>query len=58
MLMLAGDMNGHVGCSNVGCNRTHGGYRYGARNADSCMILEFADFTPLDPDTSSGGQSP
>ena len=33
MVMLAGDMNGHVGSSNVGYDE----------NADSSRILEFAD---------------
>jgi len=43
MVVLAGDMNGHVGGSNVGCNGMHGGFRYGARNADGSRNLEFAD---------------
>jgi len=32
--VLAGDMNGHVGSNNVGYDGTHGGYGFGARNAD------------------------
>ena len=36
-------MNGHVGSSNAGCDRTHGGFGYGSRNADGSRILEFAD---------------
>ena len=36
-------MNGHVGSSNVGYDGTHGGFGYGARNADGSRILEFAD---------------
>jgi len=45
MVVLAGDMNGHVGSSrhNVGYDGTHGGFGYGARNADGFRILEFAD---------------
>jgi len=43
MLVLAGDMNGHVGSSNVGYDGMRGGYGYGARNADGSRILEFAD---------------
>ena len=43
MVVLAGDMNGHVGSSNVGYHGTHGGFGYGARNADGSRILEFAD---------------
>ena len=41
--MLAGDMNGHVGSSNVGYDGKHGGFGYGDRNADGSRILEFAD---------------
>jgi len=37
MVVLAGDMNGHVGSSNVG----YDGYE--DRNADGSRILEFAD---------------
>ena len=43
MDVLAGDMNRHVGSSNVGYDGMHGGYGYGARNADGTKILEFAD---------------
>jgi len=43
MVVLAGDMNGHVRSSNVGYDWTHGGFRYGDRNADGSRILEFAD---------------
>jgi len=43
MVMFAGDMNGHIGSSNVGCDGTHGGFGYGSRNADGSRILEFAD---------------
>jgi len=31
MVVLAGDMNGHVGSSNVGFDGTHGGLGYGDR---------------------------
>jgi len=41
--VLAGDMNGHVGSSNVGYDGKHGGFGYGDRNADGSRILEFAD---------------
>ena len=34
MVVLAGDMNGHVGSSNAGYDGTHGGIGYGNRNAD------------------------
>jgi len=43
MVVLAGDMNGHVGSSNADHDGTHGGFAYGERNADGCRILEFAD---------------
>jgi len=43
MVVLAGDMNGHLGSSNVGYDGTHDGYRYGDRNAGRSRILEFAD---------------
>jgi len=31
---VSGGMNGHVGSNNVGYDGTHGGYGFGARNAD------------------------
>ena len=43
MVVFAGDMNGHIGSSNVGYDGTHGSYGYGSRNADGSRILEFAD---------------
>jgi len=43
MVVLAGDMNGHVGSSNVCHEGTHGGSGYGDRNADGSRILECAD---------------
>ena len=42
-VVLAGDMNGHVGSSNVGYVGTHGAFGYGDMNADGFRILEFAD---------------
>ena len=42
-IVLAGDINGHLGSNSVGYNGTHGGYRFGDRNADVSRILEFAD---------------
>ena len=38
MVMLAEDMNGHVGSNNVGHDETHGGYGYGVKNADGSKI--------------------
>jgi len=43
MVVLAGDMNGHVGSNCVSYDGTHGGYMFGDRNADGSRILEFAD---------------
>jgi len=46
MVVLAGDMNGHAGSSNVGQDMkdgTHVSLGYGDRNADGSSILEFAD---------------
>jgi len=43
MVVFAGDMNGHVGSSNVGYDGTHGGFVYGSMNADGSRILEFVD---------------
>jgi len=42
MVVLAGDMNGHVGSSVVGYDGTHGGFQYEGKNADGSRILEFA----------------
>jgi len=41
MVVLAGDMNGHIGSSNVGYDGTHD-FGYGDRNADGYRILVFA----------------
>ena len=43
MVVFVGDMNGHIGSSNVRYDGTHGGFGYGSRNADGSRILEFAD---------------
>ena len=43
MVVFAGDMNGHIGSSNVSYCGTHGGFCYGSRNGDGSRILEFAD---------------
>jgi len=43
MVVLAGDMNRHIGSSNVGYDGTHGGFGYGSRNTDGSRILEFAN---------------
>jgi len=43
MVVLARDMNGHVGSNSVGYDGTHGGYGFGDRNAGGFRILDFAD---------------
>jgi len=43
MVVFAGDMNGHIGTSNVGYDGTHVGFGSGSRNTDGSRILEFAD---------------
>ena len=43
MVVFAGDMNGHIGSSNVGYGGTHGGFGYGSRNTGGSRILEVAD---------------
>jgi len=43
MVVFAGDMNGHIGSSNVGYVGTHDCFGYGSKNADGSRILEFAD---------------
>jgi len=42
MVVLAGDMNGHVGTSNAGYDGTRGGFGYGDRSADGSRISDFA----------------
>jgi len=42
MAILAGDINGHVGSSNVAMIG-HGGFQYGDRNANGSRILNCAD---------------
>ncbi|EYB87750.1 hypothetical protein Y032_0258g461 [Ancylostoma ceylanicum] len=41
-IIVAGDLNGHVGATKDG-NRCHGGFGYGTRNSDGERILEYAD---------------
>jgi len=43
IVVLAGDVNGHVGSSNVGYDGKHGGFGYGDWNADGSRILDFAN---------------
>ncbi|XP_051212163.2 uncharacterized protein [Lolium perenne] len=41
-LFIGGDLNGHVGTSNTGFERVHGGFGYGIRNQEGEDILSFA----------------
>ncbi|KAK6764278.1 hypothetical protein RB195_024554 [Necator americanus] len=42
ILLIGGDVNGHVGSRKDGFESCHGGYGYGARNDDGLRILEYA----------------
>ena len=41
-VILAGDMNGHVGADGSGVERWHGGHWYGSQNEESRTILQCA----------------
>jgi hypothetical protein len=41
-LFIGGDLNGHVGTSNIGFERVHGGFGYGIRNKEGEDVLSFA----------------
>ena len=41
VIILGGDMNGHVGKTTAGYEDVHGGFGYGVRNAEGECILEF-----------------
>ena len=41
VIILGGDMNGHVGKTTAGYEDVHGGFGYGVRNAVGERILEF-----------------
>ena len=36
-LLIGGDLNGHVGSTNVGFERVHGGFGYGSRSQEGRM---------------------
>ena len=40
-LFLGGDLNGHVGATNVGFGRVHGGFGYGSRSQEGEDVLNF-----------------
>jgi exonuclease III len=41
-LFIGGDLNGHVGATNVGFEQVHGGFGYGSRNQEGEDGLNFA----------------
>ncbi|KAK1678564.1 hypothetical protein QYE76_039412 [Lolium multiflorum] len=41
-LFIGGDLNGHVGTSNTGFERVHGGFGYGIKNQEGEDVLSFA----------------
>jgi hypothetical protein len=41
-LFIGGDLNGHVGATNAGYERVHGGFGYGGRNQEGEDVLNFA----------------
>ena len=41
IIILGGDLNGHVGETTSGYDNVHGGFGYGVRNAEGERILEF-----------------
>ena len=43
MVVLGGDLNGHVGRESDGYEGVHGGYGYGIRNMEGETILEFGN---------------
>jgi len=43
LIVVGGDLNGHVGTNVDGYDGFHGGYGFGERNADGEWILEFCD---------------
>ena len=40
--LFIGDLNGHVGATNVGFERVHGGFGYGSRSQEGEDVLNFA----------------
>ena len=41
-LLIGGDLNGHLGATNVGFERVHGGFGYGSRSQEGEGVLNFA----------------
>ena len=40
MLLVCGDLNGHVGKTSSGFEGLHGGHGYGVRNPEGARIIE------------------
>jgi len=47
LIVVGGDLNGHVGTNVDGYDAVHGEYGFGERNADGEQILEFCDAVEL-----------
>jgi len=47
LIVVGGDLNGHVGTNVDGYDGVHGRYGFGERNADGEWILEFCDAMEL-----------
>lgn len=48
MLIVCGDLNGHIGKDSYGFKSIHGRYSYGIRNAESTTILDMCAATNLE----------
>ena len=47
LIVVGGDLNGHIGTNGDRYDAVHGGYGFGERNADGERILEFCDAMEL-----------
>ena len=47
LIVVGGDLNGHVGTNVDGYDGVHGGYGFGERNADGEWRVEFCDAMEL-----------
>ena len=47
LLVLGGDLNGHIGCKANGFEGIHGGHGFGERNLEGERILEFGEATEM-----------
>ena len=47
LIVVGGDLNGHVGTNVDGYDGVHGRYGFGERNADGEWILEYCDAMEL-----------